>query len=123
MTNPSRISTFIGVAVLAAAAIPATGLASGQAANQSRCTASTAGAAIGDSVLWMAADNYGQKRALQRALLAVVVGGHPQHGIADGGTGGGRRATGLVGGLPRGEPRGRDGGGREDGHADEGGDA
>ena len=47
MTNPSRISTFIGVAVLAAAAIPATGLASGQAANQSRCTASTAGAAIG----------------------------------------------------------------------------
>ncbi len=68
MTNPSRISTFIGVAVLAAAAIPATGLASGQAANQARCTASTAGAAIGDSVLWMAADNYGQTRALQRGL-------------------------------------------------------
>ncbi len=68
MTNPSGISAFIGVAVLAAAAIPATGLASGQAANQARCTASTAGAAIGDSVLWMAADNYGQKRALQRAL-------------------------------------------------------
>jgi len=32
------------------------------------CTARTTGVAVGDSTLWMAAQNYGQKRTLQAAL-------------------------------------------------------
>jgi hypothetical protein len=58
----------IGAAALAVAVIPATGLASSQPGTKAKCTPATAGAAVGDSVLWMATENYGQKRALQRAL-------------------------------------------------------
>lgn len=67
MTNSLRIPLLAGAAALAISVPMASG--SGvQSATQAKCTSSTAGAAVGDSILWMAAENYGQKAALQRAL-------------------------------------------------------
>jgi hypothetical protein len=66
MIIPSRF-VLLGAAALAVAA-PAASAANVQSASQAKCTAKTAGAAVGDSALWMAVENYGQKRTLQRAL-------------------------------------------------------
>lgn len=67
MTNSLRIPLFAGAAVLALS-VSVASAANVQSATQAKCTSSTAGAAVGDSILWMAAENYGQKAALQRAL-------------------------------------------------------
>lgn len=66
MTNPSRF-LLIGAAAVAVAA-PVASAANVQSPHQAQCTAKTAGAAVGDSALWMAVENYGQKATLQRAL-------------------------------------------------------
>lgn len=68
MTNSLRISFLAGAMALAIGLVPTAGMAQGQSATQAKCTSSTAGAAVGDSILWMAAVNYGQRAALQRAL-------------------------------------------------------
>lgn len=69
MTISSRLPILAGAAALVLLALPAAGLAQAQSATQAKCSSrTTAGAAVGDSVLWMAAVNYGQKAALQRAL-------------------------------------------------------
>lgn len=57
----------IGAAALAVAA-PAALASSVQSVTQAQCTPRNPGAAVGDSALWMAVENYGQKGALQRAL-------------------------------------------------------
>lgn len=67
MTNSLRIPLLAGAAVLAIS-VPMAAGSGVQSATQAKCTSSTAGAAVGDSILWMAAENYGQKAALQRAL-------------------------------------------------------
>lgn len=66
MITPSRF-LLLGAAAAAVVA-PAASAANVQSANQAKCTAKTAGAAVGDSALWMAVENYGQKGTLQRAL-------------------------------------------------------
>ena len=57
----------MGAAALAVAA-PAALASNVQSATQAQCTSKNPGAAVGDSALWMAVENYGQKGALQRAL-------------------------------------------------------
>lgn len=66
MITPSRF-LLLGAAAAAVVA-PAASAANVQSATQATCTAKTAGAAVGDSALWMAVENYGQKGTLQRAL-------------------------------------------------------
>lgn len=66
MNTPSRF-LLLGAAAAAVVA-PAASAANVQSATQAKCTAKTAGAAVGDSALWMAVENYGQKGTLQRAL-------------------------------------------------------
>lgn len=66
MNTPSRF-LLLGAAAAAVVA-PAASAANVQSATQATCTAKTAGAAVGDSALWMAVENYGQKGTLQRAL-------------------------------------------------------
>ncbi len=67
MTTFTPLRILAGTAVLAILAPVAMG-AGGQSAHQAKCTAATPGIAVGDSILWMASDNYGQKRAIQSLL-------------------------------------------------------
>jgi lysophospholipase L1-like esterase len=83
--TPLRIlAGFIALAVLAPAS-----LGSGaKAPHQAKCTSAAPGAAVGDSILWMASTNYGQKRAIQsllggkRATVNVDKGRQFQQGIS-----------------------------------------
>ncbi len=56
------------VAVAPAASVATAKPAKSKSGAKATCTASTAGSAVGDSALWMAVENYGQERTLQRAL-------------------------------------------------------
>lgn len=67
MTNRILTPLLAGAAALAVVVPMASG-ANIQSSTQAACSSKTAGAAVGDSVLWMAAENYGQKKALQSAL-------------------------------------------------------
>jgi len=67
MTNRILTPLLAGAAALAVVVPMASG-ANSQSATQANCSGKNAGAAVGDSVLWMAAENYGQKKALQSAL-------------------------------------------------------
>jgi hypothetical protein len=67
MTYRTLTPLLVGAAALAVVVPMASG-ANVQSSTQAACSGKTAGAAVGDSVLWMAAENYGQKRALQSAL-------------------------------------------------------
>ena len=67
MTNRILSPLLAGAAALAVVVPMASGAGS-QSATQAKCSGKNAGAAVGDSVLWMAAENYGQKKALQSAL-------------------------------------------------------
>lgn len=67
MTYRTLTPLLVGAAALAVVVPMASG-ANVQSSTQAACSSKTAGAAVGDSVLWMAAENYGQKRALQSAL-------------------------------------------------------
>lgn len=64
----TRLTHAVAIAALAlVASAPAALAANTQASTQASCTPATAGAAVGDSALWMVL-NYGQKGALQGAL-------------------------------------------------------
>jgi len=67
MTNRILTPLLAGAAALAVVVPMASG-ANSQSATQAKCSGKNAGAAVGDSVLWMAAENYGQKKAVQSAL-------------------------------------------------------
>ena len=67
MTNRILTPLLAGAAALAVVVPMASGAGS-QSATQAKCSGKNAGAAVGDSVLWMAAENYGQKKTLQSAL-------------------------------------------------------
>jgi len=67
MTNGILTQLLAGAAAMVVVVPMASG-ANSQSATQAACSGKNAGAAVGDSVLWMAAENYGQKKALQAAL-------------------------------------------------------
>jgi lysophospholipase L1-like esterase len=67
MTIPIPLRILAGTAALALL-VPAAMASGGQSAHQATCTAASPGIAVGDSILWMASDNYGQKRAIQALL-------------------------------------------------------
>ncbi|MBM3697079.1 MAG: hypothetical protein FJW78_01120, partial [Actinobacteria bacterium] len=67
MTNGILTQLLAGAAAMVVVVPMASG-ANSQSATQAACSGKNAGAAVGDSVLWMAAENYGQKKALQAVL-------------------------------------------------------
>lgn len=67
MTTSPRTPFLMAIAAMAVIAPVAVG-SGGQSPHQAVCTAVTPGVAVGDSILWMASVNYGQKRAIQKLL-------------------------------------------------------
>jgi lysophospholipase L1-like esterase len=67
MTTSTPLRILAGTAALAVLAPVALG-SGGQGPHQAKCTAAAPGVAVGDSILWMASTNYGQKRAIQSLL-------------------------------------------------------
>ncbi len=67
MTTRTPLLILAGSIALAALAPVALG-SGAKGPHQAKCTSAAPGAAVGDSILWMASTNYGQKRAIQSLL-------------------------------------------------------